>query len=113
MTKFSGVFLDSGDDGFLSRGRHDDEVFEGGCCLEEVVGELVFLQDFLSIFKVAQWFPCVVTNGASFSFDKIAVSSAPFFVTCDSFYFIFFFSFNKVSRWFHEVRTMGFSFSIG
>jgi len=113
VAKLPEVFLNSGDGGCLSRGRHEDEVFEGGCHLEEVVGELIFLQDFLSISKVAQWFPCVVTNGVSFPLDKISVSFTPFLVTCDSFYFIFFFFFDKVRRWFHKVRTMDFSFTIG
>ena len=112
VAKLPEMFLNSGDGGFLSRGRHEDEVFEGDCRLEEVMGELVFLQDFLSIFEVARWFPCVVTNGVSFPLDEIAVSSTPFLVTCDSFYFIFLFSFNKVRRWFYKVRTMGFSFTI-
>jgi len=30
-TELSEVFLDVRDGGFLSRGRHEDEVFEGGC----------------------------------------------------------------------------------
>ena len=76
------------------------------------MGELIFLQDFSSVFKVARWFPCVVTDRVSFLLDKIVVFSAPFLVTCDHFYFIFFFSFDKVRRWFHEVWTMGFSFTI-
>jgi len=72
-----------------------------------VVGELVFCQDFLSIFKAACRFPCVVTNGVSFPFDKIPVFLAPFLVACGCFYLIFFFTFNKVNRWFHEVGAMG------
>ena len=106
------MFLDVGDGGFLDRRRHEDEVFEGGCHSKEVMGKLVFFQDFLSVFKVAWWFPYVVTNGVSFSLDKITVSSTPFLVTRDSFYPVFFFSFDKVRRWFHEVRTMGFGFMI-
>jgi len=106
------MFLDVGDGGFLGRRRHEDEVFEGGCCLEDVVGELIVVQDFSSVFKIARWFPCVVTNGVSFPLDEISVSSTPFLVTCDSFYLVFFFSFDKVRRWFHEVRTMGFGFTI-
>jgi len=106
------MFLDVGDGGFLGRRRHEDEVFEGGCCLEDVVGELIVVQDFSSIFKIAWWFPCVVTNGVFFPLDKISVSSTPFLVTCDSFYLVFFFSFDKVRRWFHEVWTMGFGFTI-
>ena len=86
--------------------------FRGEGQSEEVVGELVSSQNFLSIFKAIHRFPCVVTNGVSLPLDEIAVSSAPFLVTCDSFYFIFFFSFDKVRRWFHEVRTMGFCFTI-
>ena len=80
---------------------------------EDVVGELIVIQDFSSVFKVAQWFPCVVTNGVSFSLDEITVSFTPFLVICDSFYLVFFFSFDKVRRWFHEVRTMGFGFMMG
>ena len=77
------------------------------------MGELVVVQDFSSVFKVARWFPCVVTNGVSFPFDKITVSSTPFLVTRDHFYFVFFFFFDKVRRWFYEVRTMSFCFTIG
>ena len=111
-TELSEVFLDVRDGGFLSGGRHEDEVFEGGCRLEDVVGELIVFQDFSSIFKVARWFPCVVTDGISFPLDEISISSTPFFVTRDSFYLVFFFSFDQVGRWFHEVRTMGFGFTI-
>ena len=112
VAKLPEVFLNSGDGGFLSRGRHEDEAFERGCHLEEMVGELVFLQDFLSVFKIAWWFPCVVTNGVSFPFDEIAISSTPFLVTHDCFYLVLLFFFDKVRRWFHEVQTMGFSFTI-
>jgi len=80
--------------------------------LEDVVDELIVVQDFSSVFKVARWFPCVVTDRVSFSLDEISISSTPFLVTRDSFYFIFFFSFDQVRRWFHKVRTMGFSFTI-
>ena len=100
------------DGGFPGRRRHEDEVFEGGCRLEDVVGELIVVQDFSSIFKVARWFPCVVTNGVSFPLDEILVSSSPFLVICDSFYLVFFFPFDQVRRWFHKVRTMGFGFMI-
>jgi len=48
------MFLDIGDGGFLGRRRHEDEVFKGGCRLEDVVGELIVVQDFSSIFKVVQ-----------------------------------------------------------
>jgi len=113
MMELSEVFLDIRDSGFLSGGRHEDEVFEGGCRLENVVGELIVIQDFSSVFKVAWWFPCVVTNGVSFPLDEILVSSIPFLVTHDSFYLVLFFSFNQVRRWLHEVRTMGFGFTIG
>jgi len=76
------------------------------------VGELVFSQDFLSIFKAARRFSCVVANGVSFSFDKIPVSSTPFLVAHDRFYLIFFFAFDKVREWFHEVGAMGLSLVI-
>jgi len=79
---------------------------------EDVVDELIVVQDFSSIFKVARWFPCVVTDGVSFPLDEISISFSPLLVTRDSFYLIFFFSFDQVRRWFHEVRTMGFSFTI-
>jgi len=74
---------------------------------EEVVSELVFSQDFLSVFKATCRFPCVVTNGVSFPFDKIPVSSTPFLVAHDHFYFVFFFAFDKVRGWFHKVGAMG------
>jgi len=54
MTEFSKMFLDIGDGGFLSRRRHEDEVFKGGCHLEDIVGELIVVQDFLGIFKVVR-----------------------------------------------------------
>jgi len=111
-TEFSEVFLDVRDGGFLSGRRHEDEVFERGCHLEDVVGELIVVQDFSSVFKVARWFPCVVTDGVSFPLDEISISSTPFLVTRDSFYLVFFFSFDQVRRWLHEVRTMGFGFTI-
>jgi len=80
--------------------------------LEDVVDELIVVQDFSSVFKVAQWFSCVVTDGISFPLDEILISFTPFLVTRDSFYLVFFFSFDQVRRWFHEVRTMGFGFMI-
>ena len=60
------------------------------------MSELVSSQDFLSIFKAARRFPCVVTNGISFSFDEVPVSLALFLVARDCFYLVFFFTFNKV-----------------
>jgi len=48
------MFLDIGNGGFLGRRRHEDEVFKGGCRLEDVVGELIVVQDFLSVFKVVR-----------------------------------------------------------
>ena len=86
--------------------------FRGEGRSEEVVGELVLHQDFLSIFKATHRFPCVVANGVFFPFDKVSVSSAPFLVACDCLYFGFFFTFDKVRRWFHEVGAMGLSFAI-
>jgi len=43
---------------------------------KEMVGELVFHQDFLSVFKATRRLPGAVANGISFPFDKIPVSSA-------------------------------------
>ena len=77
-----------------------------------MVNELVFSQDFLSVFKAARRFPCVVTNGVSFPFDKIPVSLIPCLVAHDHFYFIFFFTFDKVRGWFYEVGAMGLSLAI-
>ena len=77
-----------------------------------MVSELVFHQDFLSIFRATCRFLCVVANGVSFPFDKVPVSLAPFLVACDSLYFVFFFTFNKVRRWFHEVGAMGLGLTI-
>jgi len=71
------------------------------------VSELVSSQNFLSIFKATCRFSCVVTNGVSFPFDEVPVSSAPFLVAHNCFYLIFFFTFDKVRRWFHEVGAMG------
>jgi len=48
------MFLDIGDGGFLGRRRHEDEIFKGRCRLEDVVGELIVVQDFSSIFKVVR-----------------------------------------------------------
>jgi len=79
---------------------------------EEVVNELVFSQNFLSVFKVTHRFPCVVTNGVFFPFDKIPVSSTLFLVGHDYFYLIFFFTFNEVRGWFHEVGAMGLGLAI-
>jgi len=76
------------------------------------VSELVFSQDFLSIFKAVHRFPCVVTNGVFFPFDEIPVSSTPFLVVHDRFYFIFFFAFDKVRGWFCEIGAMGLGFAI-
>jgi len=86
--------------------------FRGEGQSEEVVGELVFHQDFLSIFKAAHRAPCIVTNGIFFPFDEVPVSSAPFLVARDCLYFIFFFTFDKVRRWFHEVGAMSLSLTI-
>jgi len=71
------------------------------------VGELVSSQDFLSIFKAAHRFPCIVANGVSCPFDEVPVSSAPFLVACDCFYLIFFFIFDKIRGWFHKVGAVG------
>jgi len=79
---------------------------------EEMVSELVFSQDFLSIFKAVHRFPCVVANGVFFPFDEIPVSSTPFLVALDCFYLIFFFAFDKVRGWFHEIGAVGLSFTI-
>jgi len=68
------------------------------------VGELVFCQDFLSVFKATCRFPYVVANG---------VSSAPFFMAHDCLYLVFFFAFDKVRRWFHEVGAVGLGLVIG
>jgi len=76
------------------------------------VGELVFHQDFSSVFKATWWLPGVAANGVSFLFDKILVSSAPRLVVRDRFYFVFFFTFDKVRRWFHKVGAMGFGLAI-
>jgi len=76
------------------------------------VGELVFHQDFLSVFKAIRRLPGVVADGVSFSFDKIPVSSAPHLVVRDHFYFVFFFTFDKVRRWFHKVGAMGLGLAI-
>jgi len=86
--------------------------FRGEGQSEEVVDELVFSQDFLSIFKAAHRFPCVVANGVSFPFDKISISSTPFLVVHNCFYLVFFFAFNKVRGWFHEIGAVGLSFMI-
>ena len=86
--------------------------FRGEGQSEEVVGELISSQDFLSIFKATRRFPCVVTNGVSFPFDKVPVSLAPFLVARDHFYLIFFFTFDKIRGWFHEVGAMGLGFTI-
>ena len=79
---------------------------------EEMVGELVFHQDFSSIFKAIRRLPGVVADGVSFPFDKIPVSSAPCLVVRDRFYFVFFFTFDKVRRWFHKVGAMGLGLAI-
>ena len=79
---------------------------------EEVVGELVLCQDFLSIFKATCWFPCVVANGVSFPFDEVPVSWATFLVAHNCFYLIFFFAFNKIRGWFHEVEAVHLGFMI-
>jgi len=76
------------------------------------VSELIFSQDFLSVFKAVHRFSCVVANRVFFPFDKILVSSTPFYVAHDRFYFIFFFAFNKVRGWFHEIGAMGLGFAI-
>jgi len=86
--------------------------FRGVGQSEEVVGESVSSQDFLSIFKAACRFPCIVTNGVSFLFDKVLVSLAPFLVAHDCFYLVFFFTFDEVRRWFHEVGAMGLGLTI-
>ena len=76
------------------------------------MSELVLRQDFLSIFKAARRFPCVVANGVSFPFDEVSVSLAPFFVAHNCLYFIFFFAFDKIRGWFHKVGAVGLSFMI-
>jgi len=86
--------------------------FRGEGQSEEVVGELVSSQNFLSIFKAIHRFPCVVTNGVSFPFDEILVSSTPFLVACNCFYLVFFFTFDKVRGWFHEVGAVGLGLTI-
>ena len=86
--------------------------FRGKGQSEEVVDELVFSQDFLSIFKAACRFSCIVANGVSFPFDKIPVSSTPFLVAHDHFYLVFFFTFDKVRRWFYKIGAVGLSFMI-
>ena len=79
---------------------------------EEVVSELIFSQDFLSVFKAVCRFSCVVANGVFFPFDEIPVSLTPFLVVHDCFYLVFFFAFDKVRRWFREIGAMGLSFAI-
>ena len=79
---------------------------------EEVVSELVFSQDFLSIFKAVRRFPYIVANGVFFPFDKIPVSSTLFLVAHDRFYLVFFFTFNKVRGWFREIGAVGLGFMI-
>ena len=79
---------------------------------EEVVSELVFSQDFLSVFKAVCRFPCIVANGVFFPFDKIPVSLTPFLVAHDHFYLVFFFAFDKVRRWFCEIGAVGLGFAI-
>ena len=86
--------------------------FRGEEQSEKVVDELVFRQDFLSIFKATHRFPYVVANGVSFPFDEVLVSLAPFLVACDCFYFVFFLTFDKVRRWFHEVGAIGLGLAI-
>ena len=86
--------------------------FRGEGRSEEVVGKLVSSQDFLSVFKAACRFPCVVTNGVSCPFDEVPASLAPFLVAHDRFYLIFFFTFNKIRGWFHKVGAMGLSLVI-
>jgi len=79
---------------------------------EEVVSELIFSQDFLSIFKAVSRFSCVVANGVFFPFDEIPVFSTPFLVVHDHFYLVFLSAFDKVRRWFHEIGAMGLGFAI-
>jgi len=79
---------------------------------EEVVSELVFSQDFLSVFKAVHRFPCVVANKVSFPFDQKPVILTPFLVAHDCFYLIFFFVFDKVRGWFREIGAMGLGFAI-
>ena len=74
--------------------------------------ELVSSQDFLSVFKAARRFPCVVANGVFFLFDEVSVFSTLFLVACDHFYLIFFFTFDKVRGWFHEVGAVDLGFMI-
>jgi len=76
------------------------------------MSELVFSQDFLSVFKAVRRFPCVVANGVFFLFDEIAISLTPFLVAYDRFYLVFFFAFNKVRGWFREIRAVGLGFAI-
>ena len=49
-TEFSEVFLDVRDGGFLSGGRHEDEVFEGGCHFRGCGGRVDSLSRFLECF---------------------------------------------------------------
>jgi len=79
---------------------------------KEMVGELIFHQDFLSIFKATRRLPGVVANGISFPFDKIPVSSAPHLVVRDCFYFVFFFALDEIRGWFHEIGAVGLGFAI-
>ena len=76
------------------------------------MSELVFNQDFLSVFKAVRRFPCVVANGVFFPFDEIPVSSTRFLVAHDRFYLVFFFTFDKVKGWFREIGAMGLGFTI-
>jgi len=87
--------------------------FRGEGQSEKVVGELVFHQDFLSIFKAACRFPCVLANRVFFLFDEVPVSLALFLVAHDCFYLVFFFAFDKIRGWFHKVGAVGLSLIIG
>ena len=76
------------------------------------MSELVFSQDFLSVFKAVHRFSYVVANGVFFPFDEIPVSSTPFLVVHNRFYLVFFFTFDKVRRWFREIGVVGLGFTI-
>jgi len=58
--------------------------FRGEGQSEEVVDELVFCQDFLSVFEAAR-----------------------------SFHLVFFFAFNKIRGWFYKIEAVGLSLMIG
>ena len=76
------------------------------------MSELVFSQDFLSVFKAVHRFLCIVANGVFFPFDEISVSSTSFLVAHDHFYLAFFFTFDKVRGWFREIGAMSLGFMI-